>query len=295
MTQNAEIRIRRLEESELTEANRILRMAFGTFLKVEDSEALFPGRDPVSCRWRADPASAIAAEHVGKLIGTNFVSGWGTFGFFGPITVLPEYWDRKVAQLLLEQTMTVFDDWGISHRGLLTFPDSPKHIHLYEKYGFRAGHLIPVLSKDVAPQTGVEYTRLSTLSEQDRWRAIDACSELTNEIFEGLNLKKEIRAVLDQKLGEICLIYGGCYVKFGAVRPSGKESSHFATLLRACEAVAAEQRLGLLSVGTNMARWKAYSQLTGLGFRTVFTGVAMENHPERSYNRPEFYVIDDWR
>ena len=316
MTKDAGIRIRGLEESELPEANRVLRMAFGTFLKAEDPAALFPGRDLVSTRWRADPSSAIAAEHEGKLVGTNFVANWGSFGFFGPITVLPEYWGRKVAQLLLDRTMSVFDDWSISHRGLLTFPDSPKHIHLYEKYGFRAGHLIPVLGKDVSPQTGAEYTRLSALSEQDRLGAINACGQLTREILDGLDLKKELGAVLEQKIGETCLIFEAstlvafaichcgpnteagdntCYVKFGAVRPSGKESTHFKRLLQACEALAAEQRLSLLSVGVNMGRWKAYSQLTGSGFRTRFTGVAMETRPERSYNRPEVYIIDDWR
>ena len=316
MTQNAEIRIRALEEYELPEANRILRIAFLTWLKAADPAALFPGRDLVSTRWRRDPASAMAAEHGGKLIGTNFVSNWGTFGLFGPITVLPEYWDRKIAQRLLERTMSVFDDWGISHRGLFTFPDSPKHIHLYEKYGFRAGHLISVLSKDVTAHTGVDYTRLSALSEGDRQRGIDACGELTRDVLEGLDLKKELRAVLEQKLGEICLIYRAstleafaichcgphteagdntCYVKFGAVRPSGKESENFTTLLRACEAVAAGRRLGRLSLGMNMGRWKAYCQLTGSGFRTGFIGVAMETRPERSYNRPDVYVIDDWR
>ena len=316
MTQNTEIRIRALEESELPEAKRILRMAFGTFLKAEDPAALFPGRDLVSARWRADPASALAAEHEGKLIATNFVTNWGTFGFFGPITVLPEYWDRKVAQLLLERTMSVFDDWGISHRALLTFPHSPKHIHLYEKYGFRAGHLIPVLSKDVSPQTEADFTQLSSLSDPDRRKAIEACAALTCGIHEGLDLTKELDAVLDQRLGEICLIHEGptvvafaichcgsnteagdntCYVKFGAVRPSDKESEHFTALLQACETVAGEQCLGLLTVGVNMGRRKAYSQLRGSGFQTGFIGVAMETHPERSYNRPEVYIIDDWR
>ena len=86
-----------------------------------------------------------------------------------------------------------------------------------------------------------------------------------------------------------------CYVKFGAARPSDWESEHFTTLLRACESIAGEQRLGLLTVGVNMGRWKAYSQLTRSGFRTRFTGVAMETHPERSYNRAGVYIIDDWR
>jgi hypothetical protein len=42
--------------------------------------------------------------------------------------VLPEYWDRGVAQRLLETTMTVFDRWGVRHTGLFTFPQSAKHV-----------------------------------------------------------------------------------------------------------------------------------------------------------------------
>ena len=291
-------------------------MAFSTFLKAGDRSDQFPGRDLVSTRWRADPASTLAAEHEGKLIGTNFVANWGTFGLFGPITVLPEFWERKVAQMLLERTMSVFEEWGISHRGLFTFPDSPKHIHLYEKYGFRAGHLIPVLTKEVTTPTRVNYTRLSALPEEDQRRAIDACGALTREILDGLDLTRELSVVLEQKLGEICLIYRGstlaafaichcgsdteaghntCYVKFGAVRPSARESEHFTELIQACEGIAAERRLSLLSMGMNMGRWKAYRQIAGMGFHTRLIGVAMETRPEISYNRAEVYVIDDWR
>ena len=312
----SEIRLRALEEHELAEANRILRIAFGTFLKEEDPGALFPGRDLVSTRWRADPASAIAAEHNGKLVGTNFAANWGSFGFFGPITVLPEYWDRKVAQMLLEETMSIFDDWGITHRGLLTFPESPKHIHLYEKYGFRAGHLTPVLGKEVNAEVGTDFTKLSSLAEESQKAAISACGELTGTIHDGLTLERELEAVLRQRLGEVCLIYdgstlvafaichcgsdteagdGACYVKFGAVRPSPDQEDYFGSLLRACESVAAERDLGLLSVGMNMGRWNAYSQLRRSGFHTRFIGVAMETEPERSYNRSDVYIIDDWR
>ena len=32
--------------------------------------------------------------------------------------------------------MDCFAEWGASHTGLFTFAYSPKHIHLYRKYGF---------------------------------------------------------------------------------------------------------------------------------------------------------------
>ncbi len=81
-------------------------------------------------RWRSTNVEVIAARDDGRLIGSNVVTRWGSFGFFGPLTVLPEYWDRGVAQRLLESTMTVFDKWGVRHTGLFTFPASAKHIGL---------------------------------------------------------------------------------------------------------------------------------------------------------------------
>jgi hypothetical protein len=43
----------------------------------------------VRTRWAADPSAALAAEVDGDLVGTNFVTRWGSVGFFGPPTVAP--------------------------------------------------------------------------------------------------------------------------------------------------------------------------------------------------------------
>jgi GNAT superfamily N-acetyltransferase len=311
------IRIRPLAASELGEANRILRLAFGEFLGVTDPLTMFPGRDLVSTRWKADPNAAFAAVHGGRLIGTNFVTNWGSFGFLGPITVLPEFWDKKVAQALLEPTMALFDRWGIAHRGLFTFPHSPKHIHLYEKYGFQAGNLTPILKKTVSKKHDHDFDRLTSLSKEDRDAAIEACRSLTGNVLPGLDLTRELLAVVSQGLGEVCLIRRGtvligfgvchlgtdteagdnsCYVKFGAVDPcTGNSSEHFSRLLGACEAVASQAGMEHISLGVNMGRRRAYEQVARFGYRTEFVGVAMETHPERTYNRPELFVIDDWR
>ena len=45
----------------------------------------------------------------------------------------------------------------------------------------------------------------------------------------------------------------------------------------------------------NMGRTRAYRQLRAAGYRTQRLGVAMETQPIRTYNRPDVYVIDDWR
>ena len=48
----------------------------------------------------------------------------------------PDFWDRGVAQRLLAATMELFERWEIRHAGLFTFAESPKHVALYQKFGF---------------------------------------------------------------------------------------------------------------------------------------------------------------
>src|SRR5579859_5624837 len=47
-----------------------------------------------------------------------------------------EYISSGVAQRLLEATMTIFERWGVRHTGLFTFPQSAKHVGLYQKFGY---------------------------------------------------------------------------------------------------------------------------------------------------------------
>ena len=310
------IRIRLLEERDLPEAGRIFRIAFGTALGHPDPESMFPGRDLVSTRWRANPRAAFAAEDDGRLVATSFAANWGSFGFFGPLTVRPEYWGRGIAQALLEPTMALFGEWNIEHRGLFTIPNSPKHIRLYEKYGFQAGYLTAIFGKAVSRPNDARFRRLSALPPDEQEAAVGACRALTGEILAGLDVTGEIRAVLAQGLGDACLVQDGpalaafavchvgggteagdgtCFVKFGAVRPSADADSDLGRLVTACEALALDLGVDRLSLGTNMGRRRAYEQIRRLGFRTEIIGVSMETHPERSYNRPHVYVIDDWR
>lgn len=76
--------------------------------------------DWVRSRWRADPRAALAAEVNGELVGSNFLTSWGSVGFFGPLTVRPDLWQQGVANRLLESTMEIFGRWGTRHLGLYT-------------------------------------------------------------------------------------------------------------------------------------------------------------------------------
>lgn len=310
-----EVSVRAMRQADLDEARRIVRVAFGTFIGRPDPENFNADREYVSTRWLANPEGALAADVEGRLAGSNFATRWGSFGFFGPLTVRPELWNQRVAQALLGPTMDLFDAWGVRDAGLFTFPQSPKHIGLYQKFGFWPRFLTALLSKPVEPRTAA-FVKYSALRDAEQNQALDACRQLTDSIYDGLDLSAEIRAVKEQQLGETILLWGGssleafavchcgpgteagldnCYVKFAAARPGPGASKAFDRLLDACEALAAERGLKRLEAGVNLNRSDAYRQMLRRGFRTAMQGVAMHRPDSPGYNRPEAFIIDDWR
>src|SRR2546426_9794115 len=66
--------VRRLEEADLPEADRISRIAFGTHLRMPDPAHTFGDVVYVRTRWGADPAAAFAADYEGRLVATEFVT-----------------------------------------------------------------------------------------------------------------------------------------------------------------------------------------------------------------------------
>ncbi len=315
-----DILVRPLAETELGEAARIIRVAFGTFLGLPNPERFMGDAECARPRWKADPSAVLAAEHNGRLVGSNFVTKWGSFGFFGPLTVEPEYWNRGVAQMLLGPTMVIFRRWGTRHMGLYTFANSPKHMALYQRFGFWPRDLVAVMAKRVAERPAevvADAARFSAAAGDERTRVLAACREVTDANFEGLDVGIEIHAVAEQILGETILVWDGeklaafavchsgagseagsgvCYVKFAAVRPGRRASEAFERLLGAVEAYARSVDAQKVTAGVNLARREAFQAMIARGFRTEMQGVAMETGDAASgYNRAGVYILDDWR
>jgi N-acetylglutamate synthase-like GNAT family acetyltransferase len=317
MTVKPDIFVRPLQEGDLPVADRIFRVAFGTFLGVPEPESFFGDADYVKTRWKAHPKTFFAAEIDGELVGSNFATNWGSVGFFGPLTIRPDLWDKGVGKRLMEPIMNLFDEWETKHAGLFTFAHSAKHIGLYHKFGFCPRFLTAIMSKAVkSAKSEAQWTNFSTISTDEQTEALRNCRELTDAIYEGLNVENEIRAVANQNLGDTILLSdnsklagfavchtgagteagsGTCYVKFAAVRPGNNAELNFNRLLDACEEMAAAENLTRLAAGVNTARIEAYRQMLARGFRTDLQGVVMDKPNEEGYNRPDVYLIDDWR
>lgn len=48
-------------------------------------------------RWQAPHVAAFGATLDGVLVGSNFATRWGSVGYFGPLTIRPDLWDRASA------------------------------------------------------------------------------------------------------------------------------------------------------------------------------------------------------
>jgi GNAT superfamily N-acetyltransferase len=309
-----------IRKNELAEADRILRVAFGTFVGLANPAEFMGDRDLLISRWHGPHVEVLAARQDGRLIGTNVVTQWGSFGFLGPLTILPEFWDRGVAQLLLQATEKIFEKMGVKRTGLFTFAASAKHLGLYQKFGYWPGYLTALMAhspKADAQQTtrGTTAVHLSTLRKSGREEAISACARLTGRIEKGLDLSAEIRALLKQKMGEAILTYtrhaldgfaicqhgpgseGGtkiCYIKFAAARSGTGAGERFDRLLEACDEFALA-RGASLEAGMTLAREDAYRRMRSHGYRAFSQGVSMQRPHVAGHNRADAYVIDDWR
>ncbi len=309
------VSISALRPDDVDTADRVMRTAFGTFLGAPEPMLVFGDAECVRPRFAAAPAWAFAAKSNGEVIGSNLVARWGSFGFLGPLTVRPDFWDRGVASALLEPAMKLFDQWGLRQAALFTFADSPKHIGLYQKFGFWPQYLTALMRKPIASQTQATFATYSAAPPGERESLENACRQVTDAIFAGLDVTHEIRFTDAQKLGDTVLLYddseltgfavchcgageagsGTCYVKFGAVRSDRDAEERFARLLDACEALGRRHGVEHILAGVNTARSGAYRRMLAHGYRARSMGVIMQKPNEPGYCRSEVYAIDDLR
>jgi GNAT superfamily N-acetyltransferase len=309
--------VRQLAASDVAEADRLFRLAFGTFLGLPDPQTFTGDADIVGTRWRANPALALGAYRESVLVGSSFATCWGRFGFVGPVSVHPDLWDQGVAKLLMAETVKVLEQAGVDQAALITFAHSAKHIALYQKFGFWPQYLTPVMSKPVAATGGLDgWLRVSQFDVPGRAARLAGCARLTDAILAGLDLRPEIEAIVSQRLGETILLEEGgevvafatchigkgseagtdlLFVKFAAVRPGADAPRLFGRLLDACESLAVRSGCKEIVAGINTARHEAYRQMIDRGFRAFMEGIAMLRPNQPGYNRSDCFVIDDLR
>ena len=300
---------------DLDAADSVMRLAFGTIRGLPDPRTAFEDRDLIRTRFRAAPDCAWVAEADGEVVGSVLAARWGSFGFFGPLTVHPDLWDRGIGGQLLRPVLEAFERWELVQAGLFTFADSPKHLGLYGRHGFRPGSLTYVLAKE-SPATTSSPFELVAQCEGALAPVLDEIRSVTDLVFPGLDVGREVVAVDELQLGDTLLVrregtlegiavcHRGagseagsdtCYVKFAAVRPGPSAGARFEQLLAACETYAVESRVSRLVAGVDTGRTEAYRRLLARGFRAQQTGLAMWLRRDGAHFGTPDYVIGDLR
>jgi GNAT superfamily N-acetyltransferase len=308
--------IRRLVENDLPCAEHLVRLAFGTHLGLADPITFAPGRTQTS-RFFTAPDGVFGATVDNELIGTVYCVAWGSFGLFGPLAVRPDYWGMGIAQRLLEPAMEYLLQKQVSHAGLFTFADSSKHLALYQKFGYWPRFLTTIMSKSSEPDGNEDrLDKFSALNVPEQAQMITNMKELTNSIYEGLDLGKEVTTAQQRKIGDTILIFrqsklagfaichfgegseagnDTCYVKFAAVRGGLHAPQVFQDLLKQCSSLTQTLGLSQLVAGVNTNRHEAYRLMLAYGFNPCAIGLSMHKPNEDGYDKPGVFVIDDWR
>ncbi len=312
-----DIELRRLAAADAAGATELFRLAFGTFLGLPEPLTFMGDADLVGPRARSGHCSCWGAYEEGQLVATVATSRWGSFAVLGPLAVRPTHWNRGLGQQLTQASMADVAQWGCDRAGLFTFPDSTKHIGLYQRFGFRPQHLTVVMARRVAAaERNPPCSTLSQTAEASRDAVLGECDTLTSLIADGLSLRGEIQLLSEQGLGDTVLLSrgtglegfavchagagseagsGATYVKFAAAAAGAGAAERFADLIDACDSFARARGSEQLVAGVNTGREEAYEIMLRNGFQPQILGVAMQRPNVPGHNARQCFVLDDWR
>lgn len=308
------VRVRPLAEADIEAAEHVCRLAFGTFFGLPDPVSFRGDGALVRPRYLADPSGVLVAETEDGIVGSGAITNWGSVGLFGPLTVRPDRWSSGIGRRLSEAMLDLLDSRGHDFIGLLTHPQSTRHVRLYESFGFELQRPIAVLRREVQPATMPGRARV--LSDLDE---CGACRDVADTVRSGLDHTREIASVLRHGLGDTVLLdradggrglagYAVChhgagsegnsallFVKAAAVRPGPDAAEDLHALLAACEALAARRGVEAIAAGTNTGRRETYRILRERGYLSFMNAVAMLRPAGEGYGTRGVYAIDDWR
>jgi ribosomal protein S18 acetylase RimI-like enzyme len=268
----------------------------------------------------------VAEEGDGKIVGAAVAVMWGTLGLVGPIAVLTHYQNQDIGQQLLAACQEFFDENKATLQGVATYPYSPKHLVLYQKFGYRPKGLVVVASKHLdrrdlihatkPTRPGLATRRYSALEEVKKKPAMLKFRRITNGIWRGMDVGKEVEIVDGLALGDTLLLekgreligfavvhmppnseapHGAAYIKFLAIDSRHRRPEHLHLLLAAAEDMAAAAQLTQVVAPVYTYYWSAYQVLLERGYHADFTMVRMKRGKPDDYEDSADLVLDDWR
>ena len=324
------IKIRRVRKGDLSKVRDVLEQAFSDFFERQlgtRPRQVFGGAQYVHHRWLMEPWGCFVAEEGdGKIVGAAVAVMWGTVGLVGPVAVLPNYQNQDIGQQLLTACQGFFDENKAVLQGLATYPGSPKHLLFYQKFGYRPRGLVALMARTLErretsavarpAKPAVAIRRYSTLEEAKKKAAILKLRKITNAVYRGMDLGKEVEIVDGLALGDTLLLekgrdligfaiyhtpgmseapQGSLYVKFLAIDARHKKTENLIALISAIEDLAGDAQLQRVLAPAYTYYWTAYQTLMDRGYHIDFSMVRMKRGKVIDDEDPTALVLDDWR
>jgi predicted N-acetyltransferase YhbS len=325
------VQIRRVRKGDLAKVKDVLEQSFGDLLERQlgtRPRQAFNGAQYVHHRWLMEPWGCfVAEEDNAKIVGAVLAVTWGTLGLLGPVAVLTHYHNQTIAQQLIRAAQEFFEENKASLHGLVTYPHSAKHLALFHKFGYKPKSLTAIMSRALdrsgarpilprPPKGALTVRRYSGLEETKKKAALGRFHRITNAIYRGMDLAKEVEIVDGLALGDTLLLErgadlvgfavyhtpgvseapsGALYVKYLAIDPRHRKAEHLEQFVTSIEDLAHEQGLPRVILPVHLRYWLAYSTLVKCGYQVDLTMVRMQKGKPEDYEDPANLVLDDWR
>ena len=197
--------VRPMRADDLDAADHVMRLAFGTIRGLPDPSAAFGDADSVRTRFRAAPEYAWVAEHRRRRRRVGLRSALGLVRLPRPAQRPSRPLGSRHRGPAAPARPRGIRELGRPSSGALHLRGQPQAPRPVPEAWFLAGISTVVTAKEVGP-TGTRPHALFSDEPKDRHDPVlDEIRALTDEIFDGLDLGREILAVNAQGIGDTVL------------------------------------------------------------------------------------------
>jgi GNAT superfamily N-acetyltransferase len=286
-----------MRDADLDAVLKITNAAFGELIeRTTGQKPEGPRFSPILGRYRLglDPPGCHVAVSGEEVVGANFSVLRGTLGWFGPLAVRPDAQGHGIAQRLVTECLRSADRRGVRLMGLETMANSPQHIHLYQKLGFRPSW------------TGISY-RGNVRDEQiPRGVEVDGAIPKMDYVYPGYDATKDARSTRSTKAGvtlkcddgfAVCHLTNTLWADTASAYVpliAAPDRETFDSLVRAVEAVARDRGKSHVLTQVPGSSWHTQRALLEHGYQPGVAALRMKRGEGADYDAGPFYYCDDW-
>lgn len=154
--------------------------------------------------------ASIVYELNGKVVSYNFIHLWGSFAWFGPFGVHPEYQGKGIGKALINHTIKILkEDYKVSTIGLNTMPESSYNVGFYMNMGFSPLKLTLSLKKDLDDLTSLPASNFYSVNEanindENNYSNLkNSLKTLSDKAFKNLDLTSELHLIKNKGFGTV--------------------------------------------------------------------------------------------